>query len=96
MLTIWTYDWVPGGEKGARVRDLRLRWACEEAALDYQVKSTPFDNRGPDHFARQPFGQVPFLEDNGITIFESGACLLHLARKSEKLIPQERMFRRMR
>jgi glutathione S-transferase len=88
MLTIWTYDWVPDGPRGL-VRDLRLRWACEEAALDYQVKSTPFDNRGPDHFARQPFGQVPFLEDNGITIFESGACLLHLARKSETLMPRD-------
>jgi glutathione S-transferase len=91
MLTIWTYDWVPGGENGPRglVRDLRLRWACEEAGLDYQVKSTSFDNRGPDHFAKQPFGQIPFLEDNGITIFESGACLLHLAGKSEKLMPRD-------
>jgi glutathione S-transferase len=91
MLTIWTYDWVPGGENGPRgfVRDLRLRWACEEAELDYRVKSTSFDDRGPDHFAKQPFGQIPFLEDNGITIFESGACLLHLARKSEKLMPRD-------
>jgi glutathione S-transferase len=91
MLTIWTYDWVPGGEDFPRgfVRDLRLRWACEEAALDYQVKSTPFDNRGPDHFAKQPFGQIPFLEDDGMTIFESGACLLHLAKKSEKLMPRD-------
>jgi glutathione S-transferase len=49
MLTIWTYDWAPGGENGPRgvVRDLRLRWACEEAALDYDVKSTPFDDRRP-------------------------------------------------
>lgn len=92
MLTIWTYDWVPGGEKGPRglVRDLRLRWACEEAGLEYRVRSTPFDDRGPEHFARQPFGQVPFLEDDGITLFESGACLLHLAGKSEKLMPRDR------
>lgn len=91
MLTIWTYDWVPGGENGPRglVRDLRLRWACEEAALDYEVKSTPFDDRGPEHFAKQPFGQIPFLDDNGITIFESGAGLLHLAKKSETLMPRE-------
>jgi glutathione S-transferase len=91
MLTIWTYDWVPGGEKGPRgfVRDLRLRWACEEAALDYEVKSTPFDDRGPEHFASQPFGQVPFLQDGGITIFESGACLLYLAKKSETLMPRD-------
>lgn len=43
MLTIWTYDRMPGGENGPRgfVRDLRVRWACDEAALDYELKSTP-------------------------------------------------------
>lgn len=92
-LIVWTYDWVPGGESGPRgyVRDVRLRWACEEAGLEYEVRSVPFENRGPEHFARQPFGQIPFLEDNGIVIFESGACLLHLASKSEVLMPHERL-----
>lgn len=90
-LTIWTYDWVPGGKSGPRghVRDIRLRWACEEAGLAYDVKSVPFKDRGEDHFARQPFGQVPFLTDGDITLFESGACLLHLAKKSEKLMPRD-------
>ena len=87
-LTIWTYDWVPEGPRG-HVRDIRLRWACEEAGLDYEVRSVPFENRGPEHFSRQPFGQVPFLEDGGVTLFESGACLLHLARKSERLMPRD-------
>jgi glutathione S-transferase len=89
-LTIWTYDWVPGGKSGPRghVRDIRLRWACEEAGLDYQVKSVPFKDRGAEHFSRQPFGQVPFIEDSGIPVFESGACLLYLARKSERLMPR--------
>ena len=87
-LTIWTYDWVPEGPRG-HVRDIRLRWACEEAGLDYAVRSVPFRNRGPEHFARQPFGQVPFLEDGDITLFESGACLLHLARKSGTLMPRD-------
>jgi len=92
-LIIWTYDWVPGGEGSPRghVRDIRLRWACEEAGLDYKVRSVRFDERGPEHFARQPFGQVPFLEDNGIVIFESGAALLHLADKSEVLMPHDRV-----
>jgi len=90
-LTIWTYDWVPGGKSGPRgfVRDVRLRWACEEAGIPYAVNSVPFDNRGPDHFARQPFGQVPFLTEGDITIFESGACLLYLAKKSETLMPRD-------
>ena len=85
-LTIWTYDWVPEGPRGF-VRDLRLRWACEEADLSYVVRTIPFDGRETNHLARQPFGQVPFLNDGELEIFESGAGLLHLARKSEKLMP---------
>ena len=90
-LTVWTYDWVPGGENGPRgfVRDLRLRWALEEAGLDYSVGSVPFDDRGSEHLKHQPFGQTPFLTDGELSIFESGACLLHLARKSETLMPRD-------
>lgn len=88
MLTIFTYDWVPPPPRG-HVRDLRLRWACEEAGLPYEIKTVPFKDRGPEHFAHQPFGQVPFLQDGDISLFESGACLLHLARKSEKLMPRD-------
>jgi len=87
-LTIWTYDWVPEGPRGF-VRDLRLRWACEEAGLDYAVSTVPFEDRETNHLAQQPFGQVPFLRDKELEIFESGACLLHLARKSEKLMPRD-------
>jgi len=87
-LVVWTYDWVPEGPRGF-VRDLRLRWACEEAGLAYSVRTVPFDGRETNHLSRQPFGQVPFLSDGGLEIFESGAGLLHLARKSEKLMPRE-------
>jgi glutathione S-transferase len=87
-LIIWTLDWVPDGPRGF-VRDLRLRWACEEAALPYEVRTIPFDDRETNHLARQPFGQVPFLTDGDVEIFESGACLLHLSRKSEKLMPRD-------
>jgi glutathione S-transferase len=87
-LTIWTYDWVPEGPRGF-VRDLRLRWACEEAGLPYAVGIVPFDGRETNHLAQQPFGQVPFLKDEGVEIFESGAGLLHLARKSDKLMPRD-------
>lgn len=86
-LIIWTYDWVPEGPRGF-VRDLRLRWACEEADLDYEVRTIPFDGRETNHLERQPFGQVPFLNDGELEIFESGAGLLHLARKSETLLPR--------
>jgi glutathione S-transferase len=87
-LTIWTLDWVPPGPRGF-VRDLRLRWACEEAGLVYAVRTIPFDGRETNHLEQQPFGQVPFLTDGDLKIFESGACLLHLARKSEKLMPRD-------
>jgi len=87
-LTIWTLDWVPEGPRGF-VRDLRLRWACEEAGLGYAIRTVPFEGRETNHLAQQPFGQVPFLKDGDVEIFESGACLLHLARKSEKLMPRD-------
>ncbi len=87
-LTIWTYDWVPEGPRGF-VRDLRLRWACEEAGLSYSVRSIPFDGRETNHLAHQPFGQIPFLKDGNLELFESGAGLLHLARKSDKLMPRD-------
>ena len=87
-LTIWTYDWVPDGPRGY-VRDLRLRWALEEAGFDYAVASVPLNDRGPEHLARQPFAQVPFLDDGDIRLFESGACVLHLAEKSEALMPRD-------
>ncbi len=87
-LIIWTLDWVPEGPRGF-VRDLRLRWACEEAGLAYAIGTVPFDGRATNHLERQPFGQVPFLNDGGLEIFESGAGLLHLARKSEKLMPRD-------
>ena len=87
-LTIWTYDWVPEGPRGF-VRDLRLRWACEEADLLYTVRTIPFDGRETNHLDRQPFGQIPFLDDGGLKLFESGACLLHLARKSDRLMPRD-------
>ena len=85
-LTIWTYDWLPEAVCGF-VRDLRLRWACEEAGLSYDVRTVPFDGRESNHLARQPFGQIPFLDDGEVKLFESGAGLLHLARKSETLMP---------
>ena len=87
-LTIWTLDWVPPGPRGF-VRDLRLRWACEEAGLDYAIRTIPFDGRETNHLDHQPFGQVPFLTDGDLELFESGAGLLHLARKNDALMPRD-------
>lgn len=87
-LTLTTFDWVPEMPRG-HVRDLRIRWALEEARLPYRVASVPFGDRGPTHFAHQPFGQVPWLTDGDLSIFESGAILLHLGGLSEALMPAD-------
>lgn len=87
-LILTTYDWVPETPRGF-VRDIRVRWALEEAGLAYRVESTPFRERGPEHLAHQPFGQVPWLIDDELSIFESGAILLHLGHKSEALLPSD-------
>ena len=87
-LVLTTYDWVPPPPRGY-VRDLRIRWALEEAGLPYRVETTPFNDRGPGHLAHQPFAQVPWLTDGEISIFESGAILLYLGELSEVLTPRD-------
>jgi glutathione S-transferase len=87
-LILTTFDWVPEMPRGF-VRDIRVRWALEEAALPYRVESTPFRPRSAAHFAHQPFGQVPWLTDGDISIFESGAILLHLGNRSDALMPAD-------
>lgn len=78
MYRITTYDWVPEMAHGF-VRDLRIRWACDEAGQPYSIETTSVRDKTPQHFARQPFGQVPILQDGDLSIFESGAILLYLA-----------------
>jgi glutathione S-transferase len=85
-LILTTFDWVPEMPRGY-VRDLRVRWALEEAGLPYRVESVPFRGRNAEHFSHQPFGQVPWLTDGETSIFESGAILLHLGERSEALLP---------
>ncbi len=87
-LVLTTFDWVPETPRGY-VRDLRVRWALEEAGLPYRVESVPFRDRKPAHFSHQPFGQVPWLADGDISIFESGAILLHLGNRSGALLPAD-------
>jgi glutathione S-transferase len=88
-LIITTYDWVPEIPRGY-VRDLRLRWALEEAGLPYRVESVPFrGERSAAHMAHQPFGQVPWLTDGDISMFESGAILLYLGQRSDALMPAD-------
>lgn len=87
-LILTTFDWVPEPPRGY-VRDLRIRWALEEARLPYRVQGTPFGDRSSDHLAHQPFRQVPWLTDGDRTIFESGAILLHLGERHDALLPSD-------
>jgi glutathione S-transferase len=87
-LILSTFTWVPEMPRGY-VRDLRVRWALEEAGLPYRVVGVPFADRNAEHFAHQPFGQVPWLTDGDISIFESGAILLHLGERSDALLPAD-------
>lgn len=91
-LTLTTFDWVPEPPRGF-VRDIRVRWALEEAGLPYRVESTSFRDREAGHFTHQPFGQAPWLTDGDLSIFESGAILLHLGELSDALLPADRRGR---
>jgi len=88
-LRITAFDWVPDFARG-HVRDLRPRWACEEIGLPYATRLLSVTDRPADYYAEQPWGQVPVIEDDGIGVFESGAILLHIGEKDERLLPRDR------
>src|ERR671921_854022 len=87
MIIVTAFKWVPPFAQGL-VRDLRVRWALEEAGLRYEVKLlVDGEKDGTDYRAWQPFGQVPAYEENGLKLFESGAIVLRIAERSETLLP---------
>ena len=89
MITISAFKWVPEFAQGL-VRDLRVRWALEEAGLPYEARLLEQgDQNKQDYLALQPFGQVPILEEDGLVLFESGAIVLHIGERSETLLPKE-------
>jgi glutathione S-transferase len=89
VITIYAFSWVPEFARG-RVRDLRARWALEEAGLKYQTRLLKQgDQDSAEYRALQPFGQVPVLEDDGLVLFESGAIVLHIGERSEQLLPKD-------
>lgn len=93
MYTLTTFRSVPQFVSG-HVRDLRVRWALEEAGLPYELRLIGFDDRDtPAYRQQQPFGQVPLLDDDGFTLFETGAMLLHLGEKYPVLLPQDPVAR---
>jgi glutathione S-transferase len=89
VITISAFKWVPDFAKG-QVRDLRVRWALEEAGLTYRTRLLEQgDQDQPQYRALQPFGQVPVFEEDGLVLFESGAIVLHIGERSEALLPRD-------
>jgi glutathione S-transferase len=73
----------------ARILLRQLEIPFERVTVDLFTGET----RTPEHFGRNPDGRIPVLElDDGQTIPESGAILLHLADGTEYL-PADRLAR---
>ena len=89
MITISAFSWVPDFAQG-QVRDLRARWALEEAGLPYRTRLLgQGDQDKPEYRGLQPFGQVPVLEEDGFVLFETGAIVLYIGERSETLLPKD-------
>ena len=89
MITLTAFKWVPPFAQGL-VRDLRVRWALEEAGIPYEEKLlAQGDGDTPEYRAIQPWGQVPVIEDEELALFESGAIVLRIAERSELLCPRD-------
>ena len=87
-IEITAYRWVPQFAQG-HVRDLRPRWACEEAGLPYRERLINVQDKPSGFGEEQPWSQVPVMRDGALHIWESGATLLHLGEKSAALLPAE-------
>lgn len=89
MIKVSAFRWVPDFARGL-VRDLRVRWALEEAGLPYNVRLLADGEKDTAEYrALQPFGQVPIYQEDDLVLFESGAILQHIADKSEVLMPRD-------
>jgi glutathione S-transferase len=86
-IEITAFKWVPEFAQGV-VRDLRARWALEEAGLDYRVRLVG-QQRPPEYLLEQPFDQVPCFNDGNVRIFETGAIAQYIGEQSEALLPRD-------
>ncbi len=84
---ITTFENSPDGGRGL-ARDMLVRWALEEVGQPYEVRGISFQAmKEAPHRALQPFGQIPTYEEDGLVLFESGAIVLHIARRHTGLLP---------
>ena len=87
QIEITAFAWVPDFAQGV-VRDLRVRWALEEAGLDYKVRLLG-QQRPSEYLLEQPFDQVPCFNDGTVRIFETGAILQYIGEQRESLLPRD-------
>ena len=88
-VTITAFANSPDRGRGL-ARDLRIRWALEEVGQPYDVRLLSFaEMKQPDHLALSPFGQIPTYQDGAVTLFETGAILLHIAQRHPGLLPTD-------
>ncbi|HBP30866.1 MAG TPA: glutathione S-transferase [Advenella kashmirensis] len=86
--TITAFAHSPDGGRGL-ARDMRVRWALEEAGQPYSVRYLSFaDLKEPAYYAQHPFGQIPSYEEGDLVLFESGAIVLHIAQQHAQLLPE--------
>lgn len=90
-IEITAFRWVPEFAQGV-VRDLRVRWALEEAGLDYRVRLLG-QQRPPEYLLEQPFDQVPCFTDGEVKIFETGSIVQYIGERSETLLPRDQQGR---
>lgn len=91
MVKVYGFSRVNKGARG-NTRDLRVLWALEEMGLPYEIVGMDHPNQDldtPEFRSKNPFGQIPMIDDDGVVVTESGAILLYLARKSGKLMPRD-------
>ena len=91
MLEVYGFSRVNKIARG-NTRDLRVLWALEEMSLPYEIVGMDHPNHDldtPEFRAKNPFGQIPMIVDDGVVVTESGAIVLYLARKSGKLMPRD-------
>lgn len=89
-ITITAFDESSPDLGQGLARDMRVRWALEEVEQPYEVRLAPWRTfREPAHLARNPFGQIPTYEEGDLTLFESGAIVLHIAERFPGLLPAD-------
>jgi glutathione S-transferase len=87
--TITAFERSPDRGRGL-ARDMRVRWALEEVGQPYDVRLVSFaEMKQPAHRALHPFGQIPTYEDGDLVLFESGAIVLHIAKRHAGLLPDD-------